>query len=1167
MKDGVVGGFFLGIFVLMAIFLMHFVFADIIVRTSIGGTSFSVNEDVQSIYNISVNNTNAGSNANITQVNITIPSNFTFTAGTNATSSGANTFVNTTTVLSWSNSTDYTINGSETRYFWFNATVLTPGAYNITVTSVNGTGSFSSNISVTINDTTFPTINFVSPTLSTNTFYIRSNITFNVTSSDNVAIGAINVTLYNSNNALVNSSTSSSSPFNGAFTGLGDGIYYLNASVNDTSGNINSTSTLKIILASSSFEFNGTVFDSDGNALNNSLVNISVRNTSNQFSVVGYLSTTTNASGWFNLSIYQENTNSTWMYQPVITLTNSTLNYVQYIGQSLPAFPSFMIQQIAGTKFYLKDAGTINITAVNATGASVPFLYHIKDIKLGYLIAGESQTYATQKTIYVPKDRNYSIMIFPNQSMPVSFEWDNFSATTNYTLSDGFSTYNSSINTVNKRFNISMSYVRLHGYVNNSGVTGWNNFTIVAYMLEPGNMVHPERGAIPYNLSASFVVGGTDIYNLSTGFYNISLPSTAEISTIMLFATGTNSSAAYGSLMNVSFNSSASPAGTNIQRNFTMHRLLGQPAIVSLNNLGGGTFNVSTAMYSFGLINSSNATLSNVNAHSEITVDYSSNISGIKSFTWMADIGQGSSSSLQAPLLNISSIGIEEINVFAGGGNYAPKRTTFTNAQLQSARNITFSSFNPGDIDGANISSNLKIALFKSNSTCDVPDPSSACVLGSTESTSGEDFSNFNPMSAVMGGGKISFRMGLLSSGIIVHYANVDMIASGPPDALFDDSATTSTSGSFESAMRFGSNGPTIYDYVLISMPYTEGSSSQTGLSESGQVNISIPLFYDENWNVLWNASSNGTSGTNLAGNNSHYSTYSSQWETLMGNNTCITNVSNFNSTNPCYINTTSNRIWIRLPHFSGTQPQVTGAVVTAATSSSSSPGSGGGSSSSGKSEWAKQKIHSWAKITPGNVTIMKDFDKDLGLKEIQIEVNNPAQNVKITVRKYDGKPANVSVEKSGKVYKYLQILEENLKEKLKKATLKIKVEKSWMSNNNLAKDNITLFRFNENSKQWDELTTNYAEEDSDNYYYNVELISFSYFAIGEKKVAAAEVTGGAVSGDETGGEAAGAGGEEKGKGKSSWLVLVIIAILVIVVIFVLYNKNKSRRRYMAFGF
>jgi hypothetical protein len=139
-------------------------------------------------------------------------------------------------------------------------------------------------------------------------------------------------------------------------------------------------------------------------------------------------------------------------------------------------------------------------------------------------------------------------------------------------------------------------------------------------------------------------------------------------------------------------------------------------------------------------------------------------------------------------------------------------------------------------------------------------------------------------------------------------------------------------------------------------MPYTEGNTSQTGLNEAADVNISVPLLYDEDWNIIWNASANGTNGTALAGNQSHYSTYSNQWQTLMGQNNCTKNQSELNSTNPCYIDTTNNRIWIRLPHFSGTKPSVTGGVVTATTTDTGGTGgSSGGGGGSIVSRWVKE--------------------------------------------------------------------------------------------------------------------------------------------------------------------------------------------------------------------
>ncbi|MBI2452500.1 hypothetical protein HYV50_05520 [Candidatus Pacearchaeota archaeon] len=673
---------------------------------------------------------------------------------------------------------------------------------------------------------------------------------------------------------------------------------------------------------SSGFDFNGTVKDTNGNALNNSVVNITVRNSN--FQIIGYNFTTTNASGWFNLTVAE---NSSWFYEPKITHTNGT--FIDFIGQSLPAFPSLIYNTLSSTTFYLRDAGTINITAINSSGGRIAFRYQIKDQKLGYPIADNFESNVNEAIINIPRDRNYSIMIYPNQSMPVSFNWNNFSASSSYDV-NSLSKYNFTTKTLQYQFNTTLQMKRVSGYINYSGISVWNEFTVVPYLLEPGNMVHATFGDMPYNLSAFVPDGGTDTHNLTSGFYNISLPGTAETSSILLFATARNGSNYYGGFRNLSLTLSSAAETTSF--NFSLSGLLGTASNISMEKVDGTTINISTAKQSFNLVNTTNSTLSQTSAHIEATIDYSS--FGALEFTWMEEIEQSASASFSLPLLN--STGIKEMNIYASGGDYSPKKTSPTVSQIQTNNNITISTFNPGEIDGTLAESSISMALYISNSTCDVPNPASSCLVGSSTT-----LDSFNPMSAIIGGGKLSFRMG--TGGILVHYVNVDMLASGPPDALFDDSATTSTSGTFQSALRFGSLGPTIYDYVLVSIPYTEGSSSQTGLNESATVNISIPIFYDDNWNKMWNTTANGTSASALAGNYSHYSAKQSEWAYLLNQSTCGTNESTINITNPCYKDTSNNRIWVRLPHFSGTETQGSGSVITATSSNDSSSSSGGG--------------------------------------------------------------------------------------------------------------------------------------------------------------------------------------------------------------------------------
>ena len=226
--------------------IAYFVSAAHVITTSTGTTIFNVNEDITNLYNITVNNSDILETANITQVNITLPASFTFLTDSNGTDAAISTFVNTSSVLSWTNA-DALVMNLTLNNFWFNATASTPGNYNITVTTVNVTGAYSSNISVVVNDTTAPgTIIFVSPTSANNTYFPNSAIAINISATDNGIIERVVIRLYNSTSDLVNSSTSgslggSSNAYFVNFTGHADGVYFVNATANDTYNNANST--------------------------------------------------------------------------------------------------------------------------------------------------------------------------------------------------------------------------------------------------------------------------------------------------------------------------------------------------------------------------------------------------------------------------------------------------------------------------------------------------------------------------------------------------------------------------------------------------------------------------------------------------------------------------------------------------------------------------------------------------------------------------------------------------------------------------------------------------------------------------------------------------------------------------------------------------------------
>lgn len=169
------------------------------------------------------------------------------------------------------------------------------------------------------------------------------------------------------------------------------------------------------------------------------------------------------------------------------------------------------------------------------------------------------------------------------------------------------------------------------------------------------------------------------------------------------------------------------------------------------------------------------------------------------------------------------------------------------------------------------------------------------------------------------------------------------------------------------------------------------------------------------------------------------------------------------------------------------------------------SSGGGGGSSAGTTTPEATITKEFTTIEAGGSATVSTGLGVTYGLKSISIEVSNAAQNVKVTVNKYDGVPAAVSVEKVGKVYRYLQINANNIQGNLKKGVIKAQVLKSWVASNELDKDKIAMYKFVDGA--WKELTTTFKEDDGNNYIYDVEVDSFSYFAIGERieQVVAAE--------------------------------------------------------------
>ena len=118
--------------------------------------------------------------------------------------------------------------------------------FNATVNDSSGNANQTETRTVST-DTGAPTINYVSPTENSGVIRPRNYIQINVTAGD-PNLDKIVIRLYNSSNVQINSSITSTSPNFINFTGLNDGLYFYNATANDTFGNANSLETRNITL-------------------------------------------------------------------------------------------------------------------------------------------------------------------------------------------------------------------------------------------------------------------------------------------------------------------------------------------------------------------------------------------------------------------------------------------------------------------------------------------------------------------------------------------------------------------------------------------------------------------------------------------------------------------------------------------------------------------------------------------------------------------------------------------------------------------------------------------------------------------------------------------------------------------------------------------------------
>jgi PGF-pre-PGF domain-containing protein len=593
-------------------------------------------------------------------------------------------------------------------------------------------------------------------------------------------------------------------------------------------------------------------------------------------------------TGSFNVSVTLDG--DQYLYKPVLKhyINNETSGTLDWVGQSLPMMPYPLISSLTAVSpmnFYLREGATININTTNGTGENQYLRYMINDQTLGYPVAENYVDYQENITVHVPRDRNYSIIVFTNKPMPLYYNLNN--------ISD----YESTNYVVNLTFNTDISLKWVSGYAKFEGTAGFENLTIIAFpMMEPGNMI-AKKHSMPDNMSA-WQLGMPNTFNTTTGFYNFTLPGHGQGVNYMLFANAKNNSDTYyGAFRKITLNFTQD----NVSNfNFSLVPLLGKVKSFGIKNTTGDDINVETKQLPFQLKNKTDQTNITKFAHVDVKVNYSDACDNCSAFRWLVSVNQNQTDPTNDGGFNIIALNanISKINVFMQ--DFAPKKTSKNVTQLANwPVNIGMKSFNNTKPNGDPLSG-IKIDMLISKPECDRPNPEQGCSLFRGQEM---DQGIFDPFKIVMGGGKISLRIKQTTENITVHYKNVDMLASGPPDALFDDSPTQSQSGTaLEQAWKFGSNGPKIYDEVLIGIPIDSRLNASN-------ITVKLGKLFDEDWNEQWNISAN-----NIGDIPSDYSEFNETWF----NSTTGMPCNSTDDSSKCYVDVPNRTVWLRIPHFSG---------------------------------------------------------------------------------------------------------------------------------------------------------------------------------------------------------------------------------------------------------
>lgn len=176
------------------------------------------------------------------------------------------------------------------------------------------------------------------------------------------------------------------------------------------------------------------------------------------------------------------------------------------------------------------------------------------------------------------------------------------------------------------------------------------------------------------------------------------------------------------------------------------------------------------------------------------------------------------------------------------------------------------------------------------------------------------------------------------------------------------------------------------------------------------------------------------------------------------------------------------------------------GSASTSFTTTSSSSGTGAGGASSGISTGVTGTSGKrvWTSLNKGETAKVPIKNGALGVTNVEFDISETVYGVWFRVAKIDSFPSSVKgFEKN--IYRKIDVSKStNLKDDLiSKGNIDFKVEKAWLTEKGLTKENIALFRYN--NDVWNQLNTVLGTDDGQYIHFSAKTPGFSYFLIGER--------------------------------------------------------------------